>query len=42
MSKNSFKQNIAQVKAWMKTLKSHKNVQKPKDKRRRNLRRMEK
>ena len=40
MSKNSPKQNIAQVKAWMKTLKSH--VQKSKDKRRSNLRTMEK
>lgn len=40
MSQNSPKQNIVQVKAWMKTLKSH--VQKPKDKRRPNLRRMEK
>jgi hypothetical protein len=40
MSKNSTKQHITQVKAWMKTLKSH--VQKPKDKRRPNLRRMEK
>ena len=42
MSKNSFKQNVAQVKAWMKTLKSHKNVQKSKDQRRRNIRRVEK
>ena len=42
MSKNSFKQNVMQLKAWMKTLKSHQNVQKSKDKRRRNLRRMEK
>lgn len=42
MSNNSPKQNIEQVKAWMKTLKSHKNVQKSKDKRRSNLRRMEK
>jgi len=37
---SSQRKNIEQLKAWMKTLKSH--VQKPKDKRRSNLRRMEK
>jgi hypothetical protein len=36
----SQRKNIEQLKAWMKTLKSH--VQKPKNKRRSNLRRMEK